>query len=128
MSSNRLSGAKNSRNGNQPNHLRRKKKSFIPTLFFRFAMISVLLVGTSLICCTALTNISRPYVLGAQQSAQIASETKQLQELNTDNAKLSQQCAYLVRPDGIEYEARLKGYLKPGERSLILMNPTNTGN
>ncbi len=102
---------------------RRKRKRFIPSLILRGVMLTVLLVGTSAICWTALSDISKPYIYGAQQARELTQKNKQLAELDVDNERLTRQCAYLSRPDGIENEARLKGYLKPGELSLIITAP-----
>jgi cell division protein FtsB len=104
---------------------KRNRKKFIPSLFLRFTMILVLVGGTSVLCWTALTNISRPYIIGAQQSQELSQKSQALAELDVDNAKIAQQCAYLSRPDGIENAARMKGFLKPGEQSLIMTAPVN---
>jgi len=109
------------------NGSRRKKKMFVPSLLVRGLMISVLLSITVVVCGAVLSQVSRPYVIGAQQSSEIADKTNMLHQLDSENARLSDQCAYLSRPDGIEYEARLKGYLLPGERSLVITPAPTAG-
>jgi len=105
----------------------RRKKIILP-LPIRVLLIAGVITVTYLGCRVALSNIRRPYVLRAQQSAEIGEKTQSLHEMEAENARLTQQSAFLGRPDGIEYEARLKGYLLPGERSLILTPVSNSAN
>jgi cell division protein FtsB len=115
-----------SRQGEITTGLRCKKKNSLRIFFVRGLLITSLVTGTLVFCYTALLNISHPYILGAQQSAEIAEKTQEIKTIAAENSQLTKQSAFLVRPDGIEYEARLKGYLKPGERSLVLTTPAAT--
>jgi cell division protein FtsB len=128
MSNNRQAYPQTNRKGNGVNGARLRRKRYIPSLSLRLAIIAIIFAVTSTVCYTALSNISRPYVLGAQQTSVIAERTQALKQLDAENNKLSQQCAFLSRPDGVEYEARLKGYLMPGERSLVLTPTFHTTN
>jgi cell division protein FtsB len=127
MANNRNSGKMKTKSEQRVNSRVKKRKSFIPSLVLRFVGIGVLLCGTMFVCWILITGIARPYVLGAQQQRVIVNRTKNLDELSQDNARLAQQCAYLSRPDGIENEARLKGYLKPGEKSFVLTPASSAG-
>ena len=120
MANSKFANQERNRNAASIRSSRRRRKSYIPSLIARLLGLAVLLAFTSVLCYAALSNVGRPYILGAQQSSEISEKTQNLRQLEIANQKLAQQCAYLNRPDGIEYEARLKGFLMPGERSLVL--------
>jgi cell division protein FtsB len=90
-------------------------------------MIVTLISLTSVVSWAVLLNVSKPYVIGAQQAAELTEKTQNLHRLEAENARLAKQCAFLNQPDGIEYEARLKGYLMPGEQSIVLTPAPNAG-
>jgi cell division protein FtsB len=98
----------------------KRRKPFIPSLVFRGVFIGSALLFTSAMCWGFVKIIAHPYILGAQQAKILAQKRSELKQLEAQDEQLSQQSAYLQRPDGIEAAARTQGYLKPGEQSLVI--------
>lgn len=111
---------------NRPGRKSRRRKKPVPGLLPRFALIA-LVVGFSAVACAAIASkVAEPYEMMHQEKRQIATLNAQLQATDAQNEGMERQAQYLERPDGAEEVARSKGYLKPGEISLIIATPAGT--
>jgi cell division protein FtsB len=106
----------------RPDRRKRRKKRVLG-LFPRIMMVAFTLAFTIIVCAALGSKIVQPYQMSRDQAQRMAVLNTQLADTNAQNATLERQTAYLQRSDGIEAEARDKGYLKPGEISLVIENP-----
>ena len=62
----------------------------------------------------------RPYREARGQVRQLTDTERQISAVDQENAALRRRIAYLKTPDGVASEARRLGYLRPGERPIVL--------
>lgn len=103
---------------------KKRRKKPVLGLMPRFGLI-VLVVGFAAVASIAIgTKIAQPYEMMHQERAQVATLKTALDQTDAQNAAMQQQADYLTRPDGEEAAARAQGYVKPGEVSLIIEQPS----
>jgi hypothetical protein len=99
---------------------RKRRRPFIASPFLRGMTVCAALGMTLFASWAFIKSVARPYVLGAQQSRILTDKQSELDRINAENEQMSQQSKYLSRPDGQEAAARMNGYLRPGEQSLVI--------
>lgn len=67
-----------------------------------------------------MVKVVHPYKLGYEQSQKVAELKEEWERIETGNARLRQQVAYLQSPEGAETLARRNGYHRPGEIVYML--------
>jgi hypothetical protein len=64
----------------------------------------------------------RPYREAGAESTRLMATRRQIAALQAHNDTLRRQIAYLKTPEGITEEAHRLGYMRPGERPLVLLD------
>ena len=81
----------------------------------RFALLGVLVVILGLYIS--------PVKHWLEQSRTAEEQRAELEQLERENARLSERARELRRPDALEREARKLGMIKQGERPFVIVNP-----
>ncbi len=93
----------------------------IPTLWVRLAVLSLFVVALIVGMVGLALKADRPYREAGAQSARLALTRRQAAALQAQDDALRQHIAYLKTPEGIAEEAHRLGYMRPGERPLVIL-------
>ena len=97
-----------------------KRPRRILGLWARLALLLGVIVVSVFFAISLVAKALRPYREAGVQSAQLAATRRESSALVAQNADLARRIRYLQTPDGIASEARSYGYLRPGERPLMV--------
>jgi cell division protein FtsB len=104
---------------------RRRRRRGIP-FPLRIAGLAVLGILGAFIALSIIKKTIHPYILDHQEGTRIARLQAHLDRENAVNAGLEKNIAYLKSEEGMENQARSKGYHIPGEVVYLLDNsPTS---
>jgi cell division protein FtsB len=93
----------------------------IPSLWARLGALS-LFVAALLVGMVGLTlKAIRPYHEAGVEAARLQSTRQQAAGMEARNETLQHYIAYLKTPDGIAEEAHRLGYMRPGEKPLVIL-------
>ena len=99
---------------------RRRRVRRIPSLWVRLTALAVFLVAIMVGMVGLTIKAVRPYHEAGVASRQLATTRQQIAGLDRSNAGLQRAITYLNTPDGVASEAHHMGYLRPGERPLVI--------
>ena len=97
-----------------------KRPRRILGLWARLALLLGVIVVSVFFAISLVAKAVRPYREASIQSVQLAATRQESDSLVAQNASLERRIRYLQTPDGIASEARSYGYLRPGERPLMV--------
>lgn len=97
-----------------------KRPRRILGLWARLALLLGVIVVSVFFAISLVAKALRPYREAGRQSVQLAATRRDSAALVAQNADLARQIRYLRTPDGIASEARSYGYLRPGERPIMV--------
>jgi cell division protein FtsB len=101
-----------------------KRPRRILGLWARLALLLGVIVVSVFFAISLVAKALRPYREAGVQSAQLASTRRDSAALVAQNADLARRIRYLQTTDGIASEARSYGYLRPGERPIMVKGLT----
>jgi cell division protein FtsB len=97
-----------------------KRPRRILGLWARLALLLGVIVVSVFFAISLVAKALRPYREASVQSGQLSSTRRQSDALVAQNASLERRIHYLQTSEGIASEARSYGYLRPGERPLMV--------
>ncbi len=97
-----------------------KRPRRILGLWARLALLLGVIVVSVFFAISLVAKALRPYREAGLQSVQLAATRRDSAALVAQNADLARRIRYLQTPDGIASEARSYGYLRPGERPIMV--------
>lgn len=97
-----------------------KRPRRILGLWARLALLLGVIVVSVFFAISLVAKALRPYREAGLQGVQLASTRRESAALVAQNADLERRIRYLQTPDGIASEARSYGYLRPGERPIMV--------
>ncbi len=93
----------------------------IPGLWVRLAAMA-LFVAALIVGMVGLTlKAVRPYREASAEAARLQTTRRQAAALEVRNEALRRHVAYLKTPDGVAEEAHRLGYMRPGEKPLVVL-------
>ena len=101
-----------------------KRPRRILGLWARLALLTGVIVVSIFFAISLVAKALRPYHEVGIQSDQLAATRLQSAALVAQNADLTRRIRYLQTTDGIASEARSYGYLRPGERPIMVKGLT----
>lgn len=99
-----------------------KRPRRILGLWARLSLLLAVIVVSIFFAISLVTKAIRPYREASVQSSQLTDTLRQNAQVTLENADLQRRIQYLKTPDGIASEARSYGYLRPGERPIMLQS------
>ena len=97
-----------------------KRPRRILGLWARLALLLGVIVVSVFFSISLVAKAIRPYREAGIQSGQLATTQRDSAALVAQNADLTRRIRYLQTSDGIASEARSYGYLRPGERPIMV--------
>ncbi len=97
-----------------------KRPRRILGLWARLALLLGVIVVLVFFAISLVAKVLRPYREAGVQSTQLAATRRESSALVAQNADLARRIRYLQTTDGIASEARSYGYLRPGERPIMV--------
>ncbi len=97
-----------------------KRPRRILGLWARLALLLGVIVVSVFFAIGLVAKAVRPYREAGVQSGQLAATRRESAALVAQNADLTRRIHYLQTSDGIASEARSYGYLRPGERPIMV--------
>lgn len=97
-----------------------KRPRRILGLWARLSLLLAVIVVSIFFSISLVAKAIRPYREASVQSSQLAATLHQNAQVTLENADLQRRIQYLKTPDGIASEARTYGYLRPGERPIMV--------
>lgn len=97
-----------------------KRPRRILGLWARLALLLGVIVVSVFFAISLVAKAVRPYREASVQTSQLSDTRRQKDALVAQNASLERRIHYLQTPQGIASEARSYGYLRPGERPLMV--------
>ena len=97
-----------------------KRPRRILGLWARLALLLGVIVVSVFFAIGLVAKAVRPYREAGLQSVQLAATRRDSAALVAQNADLTRRIRYLQTTDGIASEARSYGYLRPGERPIMV--------
>jgi len=97
-----------------------KRPRRILGLWARLALLLGVIVVSVFFAISLVAKAVRPYREAGRQSVQLAATRRDSAALVAQNADLARRIRYLQTTDGIASEARSYGYLRPGERPIMV--------
>ncbi len=101
-----------------------KRPRRILGLWARLALLLGVIVVLVFFAIGLVAKAARPYREVGVQSDQLAATRRESAALVAQNADLTRRIRYLQTTDGIASEARSYGYLRPGERPIMVKGLT----
>ena len=101
-----------------------KRPRRILGLWARLALLMGVIAVSIFIAVGLVAKAARPYREVGVQSDQLAATQRESAALVAQNVDLTRRIHYLQTPDGIASEARSYGYLRPGERPIMVKGLT----
>ena len=83
------------------------------------------LVLLGLICVVVLRKVARPIILCYGEARSVNELSLEYQQIQRENEELLQKKVYLASIEGAQIEARKLGWVMPGERSIVIENPSD---
>ena len=108
-----------------------KRPRRILGLWARLSLLLAVIVVSVFFAISLVAKAIRPYREASVQSSQLKDTLRQNTQITLENADLQRRIQYLKTPNGIASEARTYGYLRPGERPIMVQGmdepePSNT--
>ncbi|MDQ2800015.1 MAG: septum formation initiator family protein [Armatimonadota bacterium] len=97
-----------------------KRPRRILGLWARLSLLLAVIVVSIFFAISLVAKAIRPYREASVQSSQLKDTRRQNAQITLENADLQRRIQYLKTPDGIASEARTYGYLRPGERPIMV--------
>jgi len=97
-----------------------KRPRRILSLWARLTLLLGVIVVSVFFSISLVAKAIRPYREAGIQSVQLATAQRDSAALVAQNADLTRRIRYLQTSDGIASEARSYGYLRPGERPIMV--------
>ena len=97
-----------------------KRPRLILGLWARLALLLAVIVVSIFFAVSLVAKALRPYREAGVQSRQLTATRQESDAIAAENAELVRRIQYLKTPDGIASEARSYGYLRPGERPIMV--------
>ena len=97
-----------------------KRPRLILGLWARLALLLAVIVVSVFFAVSLVAKALRPYREASVQSRQLTATRLESDAIAAENADLARRIQYLKTPDGIASEARSYGYLRPGERPIMV--------
>jgi cell division protein FtsB len=101
-----------------------KRPRRILGLWARLGLLLAVIVALVFFAAALVAKAARPYREAGVQTRQLAELRRQGDQVAAENAALERHIAYLETPEGEASEARSYGYLRPGERPLVVKGLT----
>jgi len=103
-----------------PPRRRRRRPSVWRKAVWPLFKATVFLAVAVFVASAVVSKIARPFRLRDSEGRETRRIAQQVAQLKSDNETLGRQINYLKTPQGAAEAARKYGYVKPGERTLIL--------
>ena len=103
-----------------------KRPKRILGLWSRLALLLAVIIVLVFFAIGLVTKAVRPYREASLQSRQLMATRQESDTLAAENAELTRRIQYLKTSDGIASEARTYGYLRPGERPIMVKDMPQT--
>jgi len=101
-------------------YLRRRRTGF---RLRRVLLVSIVVFLCAFAAYHVVGKVARPYLVGWQESREIAQLKKESAAIEAENRELKQRIAYIRTPAGVEAEARKQGMVREGEVALLVQTP-----
>ena len=100
-----------------------KRPRRILGLWARLSLLLAVIVVSVFFAISLVAKAIRPYREASVQKSQLTETLRQNAQITLENADLQRRIQYLKTQDGIASEARSYGYLRPGERPIMVQSP-----
>ncbi len=97
-----------------------KRPRRILGLWARLSLLLAVIMVSVFFAISLVAKAIRPYREASVQSSQLKDTLRQNAQITLENADLQRRIQYLKTSNGIASEARTYGYLRPGERPIMV--------